>query len=109
MVMKKNLKRMKRKDLLEILLIQNKKIYELQEALSNTRELLEKKEMIISEAGSIAEASLKLNNIFDVAQKAADDYLRNVKEMDKSNNQKEKQEYNNKTAIKEVNKKNKEC
>lgn len=109
MVMKKNLKRMKRKDLLEILLIQNKKIYELQETLSNTRELLEKKEMIISEAGSIAEASLKLNNIFDVAQKAADDYLRNVKEMDKSNNQKEKQEYNNKTAIKEVNKKNKEC
>lgn len=109
MVMKKNLKRMKRKDLLEILLIQNKKIYELQETLSNTRELLEKKEMIISEAGSIAEASLKLNNIFDVAQKAADDYLRNVKEMDKSNNQKEKQEYNNKTVIKEVNKKNKEC
>lgn len=96
----KNLKKMKRKDLLEILLMQNKKIDELQEELSNKKELLESKEIIISEVGSIAEASLKLNNIFEVAQQAADDYLESVKEMSKNNNPKEKQEYNKEKVIK---------
>ena len=85
-----NLRKMKRKDLLEILLLQNKKINELEKELSNTKALLERKEIIIYESGSIAEASLKLNKVFEVAQKAADDYLKGVKEMAKSNNQKEK-------------------
>ena len=31
------------------------------------------------DSGSIAEAALKLNGIFEVAQKAADQYLENVK------------------------------
>ena len=102
MAKEKTLKKMKRKDLLEVLILQNKKIGELEEELKNAKELLARKEIIISEAGSIAEASLKLNNIFEVAQKAADEYLKNIKEMDKSNNKKEKQEYNKKTAIKKI-------
>lgn len=104
----KILKKMKRKDLLEILLIQNKKIDELQEELSNKKELLESKEIIISEVGSIAEASLKLNKVFEVAQQAADDYLKSVKEMSKNNNKKEKQEYNKEMVIKRENINNKE-
>lgn len=94
------LRRMKRKDLLEILLLQNKKINELEKELINTKKLLDSKEIIISKAGSIAEASLKINEVFEVAQKAADDYLKNIKEIAKSDNQKEKQEYNKKTTIK---------
>lgn len=96
----KNLKKMKRKDLLEILLLQNKKIDELAEELRNTKELLNTKEITISKAGSIAEASLKLNKVFESAQNAADDYLRSIQKLDKSNNKKEKQEYNKKTVIK---------
>lgn len=96
------LRRMKRKDLLEILLLQNKKINELEQELINTKKLLDSKEIIISKAGSIAEASLKINEVFEVAQKAADDYLKNIKEIAKSDNQKEKQEYNKKTTIKKV-------
>ena len=33
----------------------------------------------IENAGSIAEASLKLNKVFEAAQKAADDYLESIK------------------------------
>ncbi|GAW37702.1 DNA repair ATPase, partial [Streptococcus suis] len=35
--------------------------------------------IMISQSGSIAEASMKLTNIFEEAQKAADLYLYNVK------------------------------
>ena len=42
---------------------------------------LENKELIISRAGSIAEASLQINEVFAVAQRAADQYLMNVKQM----------------------------
>lgn len=105
----KSLRKMKRKDLLEVLLLQNKKINELEEELRVTKELLEKNEIIISESGSIAEASLKLNKVFEVAQKAADDYLKNIKEIDKSNNKKEKQQYNKKVAIKNESTNSKEC
>ena len=100
MTKKNSLKKMSRKDLLEVLLIQNKKINELEKELKETKELLENKELILSEAGSLAEASLRINKVFEVAQKAADDYLRNIKKLDKSNNQNEKQEYNKKTVIK---------
>lgn len=102
-------KKLKRKDLLEILLLQNRKIDELQEELNRTRKLLKKREIIISEAGSIAEASLKLNGVFEAAQKAADDYLKSIKEIDRSNNKRNRKEYNKKTVIKKVSINSKEC
>ena len=41
---------------------------------------LESKKINIKESGSIAEAALKLNNIFEDAQKSIDDYVSNVKD-----------------------------
>ena len=73
------LKRMSRKDLLELLVLQSKKIDNLTEELEKTKELLLSKQITIKEAGSIAEASLKLNKIFEIAQLAADQYLENIK------------------------------
>jgi len=104
-----SLKKLKRKDLLEILLLQNRKIDELQEEVNRTRKLLKKREIIISEAGSIAEASLKLNEVFEAAQKAADDYLKSIKGLDRSNNKEDRKEYNKKTVIKKVSINSKEC
>lgn len=83
MIKEKKLKNMKRKDLLEILLLQNKKISNLEEELNKTKELLNERKIILSESGSIAEASLKLNKVFETAQKAADDYLKSIKNNDK--------------------------
>lgn len=105
----KNLKKMKRKDLLEVLLLQNKKISELEEELNNTKELLNRKEIVMSEAGSIAEASLRLNNVFEIAQKAADDYLKNIKKMDSNISKNKKYEYNKKVVIKKDSINSKEC
>lgn len=43
----------------------------------------------IEEAGSLAEAVLKLNGIFETAQKAADQYLYNLKRMSEERTEKE--------------------
>ena len=77
----KELKKLNRQELLEVLLAQSKKIDRLQEQLKETKEKLAEKELKISEAGSIAQASLVLNNIFADAQKAADQYLENIRLM----------------------------
>lgn len=84
----KKIKKMKRRELLEILVVQSKKIDILEKELKETKEKLNNKKIIISKAGSIAEASLKLNNIFEIAQKTADEYLESIKNMTKSNNKK---------------------
>lgn len=74
----KELQKMKRGDLLEILVEQGKEIERLREA----NELLEKKlndrTICINKAGSIAEASFQLNGIFEAAHAASSQYLENI-------------------------------
>ena len=95
MYKEKDLKRMSRKDLLQLLVLQSKKIDTLQEELNKANELVETKEIMLKEAGSIAEASLKINKVFEVAQLAADQYLENIKrlltEQEKINSKLEKE------------------
>ena len=79
MFYKKGTKRMSRKDLLELLVIQCEKIDELEIELKRVNELLNDKEIKISKAGSIAEAALQLNGVFEAAEKAVGQYLENVK------------------------------
>lgn len=74
-----NLKKLSRKALLEILLDTTKRVEELEEELRKAKEELADREIKIKNAGSIAEAALELNHIFEAAQKAADDYLENIK------------------------------
>ena len=78
-----DIKKMNRKELLELLVLQSKKIDELKEELDRVNKLLEDRNIMIQEAGSIAEASLKLNKIFEMAQNAVDEYLDNVKRISK--------------------------
>lgn len=54
------------------------KIHELRDTLRKARTT---RRIELEEAGSIAEAALRLNGIFDLAQKAADQYLENVKRL----------------------------
>ncbi len=123
----KELHRLRRQDLLQLLLSQGKEALALQTRLSNTssaliqtkagydrlKEKLNEKDTLIEklksrldakdarigelkremdalrlgrkiqieEAGSIAEAALRLNGIFEAAQKAADQYLYNLQRM----------------------------
>lgn len=54
------------------------KIAELQRTIE---EMKAKREIELTEAGSIAEASLRLNDIFEAAQRCADQYLENVRKL----------------------------
>lgn len=76
----KQLKKITKKELLEILLSQAKRIEELEKELQITKDKLKSKKIMIEESGSLAEASLKLNKIFEIAQETADQYLLNIKE-----------------------------
>ena len=75
----KELLKLKKSELLEIMLAQSKEIDSLREQLADVKAKLADREIAISESGSIAEASLKINKIFEEAQKAADQYVENIK------------------------------
>ncbi|MEX2784210.1 DNA repair protein [Streptococcus sp. H49] len=76
---RKNLRKLKKTELLEIMLAQSEEIEALKNQLAAAEEKLADREIILEESGSLAEASLKLTNIFAEAQKAADLYLNNIK------------------------------
>ncbi len=74
----KEFKKMKKEQLLGILLEQAKKIEQLEEELKKKDDELNSKEIMINEAGNIAEASLRINKVLQTVQAAADQYLENV-------------------------------
>ena len=71
----KELKKLSRSDLLEILVEQSREIDEMESETQKLRERLEQRELDIKTAGSIAEASIRVSGVFDAAQKAAQQYL----------------------------------
>ena len=70
----KELRKLRREDLLQILLDQRLQVEELEEKLAAANEALQSREITIQESGNIAEAALKLNNVFADAQAAADQF-----------------------------------
>lgn len=74
-----DLKKLSRADLLEMLIDQGEELQAVKEELAATQEKLHQKELAIDEAGSIAEASLRLNGVFDAAQAACNQYMDNIK------------------------------
>ena len=67
----KELKKLNRYQLLELLMMQT----EQNEKLQQENDELRRKQLQLEELGSVAEASLQLSGIFEAAQKAADDYI----------------------------------
>ncbi len=76
----KELRKLNRYQLLELLMIQTERNNELQKQLEDTRRDLESQQIRLSELGSIAEAALQLNGVFEAAQKAANCYLEAARE-----------------------------
>ena len=75
----KELLKLKRSELLEIMLAQSQEIDSLRKERDELKKKLADRRIRIEKAGSLAEASLQLTNIFEEAQKAADLYVENVK------------------------------
>ena len=74
-----DLAKMKKKDLLEIMLAQSKEIDRLREQVADLEAKLANREFEFSRIGSIAEASLAVTNIFTEAEEAAKIYLENIR------------------------------
>lgn len=77
----KELRRLNRTELLEMLLEQSREIDNLKEQLSRMEEIISRRRILLEKAGSIAEASLQLNGVFEAAQKAADQYVENIQSL----------------------------
>ncbi len=76
----KELRRMSRKELIEIIVAQKKSELKLEQRLQRAEHLLADRTVKISNAGSIAEAALALNGVFETAQAAADSYLESLRD-----------------------------
>lgn len=76
----KELKKMNRYQLLELLIIQTERADELEKELKQVQQQLEEQNIQINRAGSIAAASLQISGVFDAADKAANLYYKTVKE-----------------------------
>lgn len=74
-----DLKHLSRKDLLEVLIEQQKENERLKAELNTVREKLADREITIQRSGTMAEAVLLLNGIMESADKAAAQYLENAK------------------------------
>ena len=75
------LRKLKRADLLELLVAQGKENEALQEKLRQAEAALWDRQIQLDEAGNIAEAALRLSGVFEAAQKASDQYLENIRKM----------------------------
>lgn len=79
----KELRRLKRVDLLELLIAQGRENDRLNAELTEARAQLEERDLILQNAGSIAAASLQINRVFQAAQAAADQYLESIRTMER--------------------------
>lgn len=77
----RELRKLSRADLLELLLKERKENERLREQLKIANKKVASRKIAIDNAGSIAEAALQLNGVFEAAEKAAGQYLENVRRM----------------------------
>lgn len=77
----KELKRMNRKELLEMLIEQEKENERLREEVQNLNDKLASKNILLDQTGSIAEASIKINGVFEAAEAAVEQYKLNIKRL----------------------------
>ena len=75
------LRKLRRNDLLELLLDQAKEIRRLQTELDEANQKLADRRIRLDKAGSIAEAALQINEVFQAAQDACDQYMFNIMEL----------------------------
>lgn len=75
----KELRKLSRKDLLMLLLEQSKELDALKKDYAKLEEALKSKRIKMAKVGSIAEASLQLNGVFESAENACYQYIENVK------------------------------
>ena len=84
----KELKRLRRSDLLEMLLEMSEENELLRKENQELQKRLDEKEIVITNTGSLAEAALQLSGVFQAAQSACDLYKENIDRMNRKIQQK---------------------
>lgn len=84
----KELKRLNRVELLELLLIQTRETERLRMMLETAQQKLENREIQIGKCGTLAEATLVVNGVLEAAQATADHYLENIARMERETREK---------------------
>ena len=77
----KELKRLSRRELVDIIYQLKKNEQEMQEEIASLKKELEDKRMHISNAGSIADAAISVTSVFSAAQMTADLYISEIARM----------------------------
>ena len=76
---KQDLKRLSRAELLEMLLEQGKENEQLQEKVKELQGKLDDRNLHLTKVGSIAEAALALNGVFEAAEASCLQYIENIR------------------------------
>ena len=77
----KELRRLKRVDLLELLIAQTRENDRLKRELAEVQSRLAERDLVLEEAGSIAEAAMRVNKVYQVAQAAVDQYIVSIQRL----------------------------
>ena len=83
----KELRRLSRSELLEMLIAQTEENDRLKTGLEQAEAQLRDRRIAIDKAGSIAEAALALNGVFQAAEAAAQQYLENIQRISGQQNE----------------------
>lgn len=75
----RDLRKLNRSDLLEMLLSLSRENEDLRHQLESARAQLNDRMIRVEKAGSLAEAALQLNGIFEAAQAACEQYAQNIR------------------------------
>lgn len=87
----RELRKLSRAELLEMLLMQTKAMEELQEQLAEAEQQLQEQAVQAQDAGSIAEAALQLGGVFEAAQRSADLYLASIRKLEEDTRRKQEE------------------
>lgn len=74
----KDLKKLSRRELMDIIYQMKKNEQQMQEEIASLQEALQEKRIRLSTAGSIAEAAASITNVFSAAQMTANLYLQEI-------------------------------
>lgn len=77
----KELKSLSRSDLLEMLIMQTERVERMEKDLEEAKRRAESREIIVANAGTLAEAAMQINEVFKAADQAAAQYLSNIMRM----------------------------
>lgn len=85
----KELRRLSRRELLEMLIAETEENERLRTQLEKAQAALNNRRILLEQSGSMAEAALRLNGVFEAVDRAAWQYLENIRAMAEENGEAE--------------------